>query len=187
MLPELQSILESSNVSTQREVLTALKDRIRWQTNRFVERYCDFDPICQICGDDNYIQYHHTDYAQPYKINILCRNCHAKVHNNNLISPVLIDLQAIAIKDKKINGSFVPLKLKEVETPDNYLKLLRTQKGISSTELGKLIGVTASTICHWEKGKGFPRRDAMIKYAVIFNVPFEDIKNYISESIKSTA
>lgn len=51
------------------------------------------------------------------------------------------------------------------------LKAARKQKGLSQTELGKLLGVQAQTIERWETGKSEPNLEKINKLCEILNVP----------------
>lgn len=64
---------------------------------------------------------------------------------------------------------------------DNFIgeniQRLRKTLGISQEFLGVSIGVTKSTISHWELGRVFPRRHNIIKLATVLNVSTEEIEN----------
>ena len=51
------------------------------------------------------------------------------------------------------------------------LKTARKQKGLSQTELGKLLGVQAQTIGRWETGKIEPNLETINKLCEILNIP----------------
>lgn len=51
------------------------------------------------------------------------------------------------------------------------LKAARKQKGLSQTELGKLLGVQAQTIERWETGKSEPNLETINKLCEILDVP----------------
>lgn len=51
------------------------------------------------------------------------------------------------------------------------LKAARKQKGLSQTELGKLLGVQAQTIGRWETGKIEPNLETINKLCEILNIP----------------
>jgi len=36
--------------------------------------------ICEICGSPNNLEKHHPDYSDPYLIQILCKDCHTRLH-----------------------------------------------------------------------------------------------------------
>lgn len=50
------------------------------------------------------------------------------------------------------------------------LKAARKQKGLSQTELGKLLGVQAQTIGRWETGKSKPNLETVNKLCEILNI-----------------
>lgn len=75
------------------------KDKIRFKTIRYIERYCNLEMKCQICNIENDIQIHHPNYNDYLKINLLCRKHHAELHNFELIPPEVIDLEKIAIQE----------------------------------------------------------------------------------------
>lgn len=35
---------------------------------------------CSMCGCNNNIEIHHTDYTKPLQVTFLCRNCHMIIH-----------------------------------------------------------------------------------------------------------
>ena len=74
------------------------KDKIRFKTIRYIERYCNIDMKCQICNTEENIQIHHPNYNDYLKINLLCKKHHDQLHNFELIPPVIIHLQNIALK-----------------------------------------------------------------------------------------
>ena len=51
------------------------------------------------------------------------------------------------------------------------LKAARKQKGLSQTELGKLLGVQAQTISNWENGKSEPNLKTINKLCDVLNIP----------------
>lgn len=79
-----------------REMNKHEKDKVRFKTIRYVERYCNIERQCQICGSKAEI--HHPNYNEYLKINLLCKEHHRKLHNLELMQPKIIDLEKIAIK-----------------------------------------------------------------------------------------
>ncbi len=59
----------------------------------------------------------------------------------------------------------------------NYICELREKKGISQSELGKLVGVSNAAVSKWENGKSIPPMKTLKMLSVIFNVPVEDLLN----------
>ena len=51
------------------------------------------------------------------------------------------------------------------------LKFARKQKGLSQTELGKLLGVQAQTVGRWETGKSKPNLKTINKLCEVLNIP----------------
>lgn len=58
------------------------------------------------------------------------------------------------------------------------LKAARKQKGLSQTELGKLLGVQAQTISNWENGKSEPNLKTINKLCEALDVP---LRYFINE------
>jgi len=53
--------------------------------NKTRQKTCDIFPfsksdVCFFCGAKENLNRHHLDYNNPYKIIILCRKCHSKLH-----------------------------------------------------------------------------------------------------------
>lgn len=57
----------------------------------------------------------------------------------------------------------------------NYLTKLRTDKGLSQTELGAMVGVTNKAISKWENGEALPRLERLKMLATIFEISVEDL------------
>lgn len=74
------------------------KDKIRFKTIRYIERYCNLKMKCQICKTEEDIQIHHPNYNDYLKVNILCREHHTALHNFELVPPQIINLEEIAVK-----------------------------------------------------------------------------------------
>ena len=77
---------------TEKQLSPKEKNRIRWRTIRYLERYCEIEKKCQICGTLENIQIHHPNYNDYLKINLLCRKHHYEVHNNLIQAPKTINL-----------------------------------------------------------------------------------------------
>ncbi len=75
------------------------KDKIRFKTIRFIERYCNIERKCQICGEKAEI--HHPNYKDWLKVNFLCKTHHTALHNFELIPPQVIDLEKISNRKTK--------------------------------------------------------------------------------------
>lgn len=52
----------------------------------------------------------------------------------------------------------------------NRISILRKQKGLSQTELGKLVGAAQNTVCNWESGSRQPDYETIIKLSKYFDV-----------------
>ena len=74
------------------------KDKIRFRTIRYIERYCNLEMKCQVCGTKEDVQIHHPNYKDYLKVNLLCQKHHNQLHNFELVPPEIIDLKKIAIK-----------------------------------------------------------------------------------------
>lgn len=57
----------------------------------------------------------------------------------------------------------------------NFLYELRTEKGLSQSELGRLVGVSNKAVSKWEMGAAKPRPEKLAKLAEIFGVTIEDL------------
>lgn len=76
------------------------KDKIRFRTIRYIERKCDIERKCQICGEKAEI--HHPNYNDYLKVNLLCKKHHTALHNFELIPPPIINLEEISNKRKEV-------------------------------------------------------------------------------------
>lgn len=52
----------------------------------------------------------------------------------------------------------------------NILKHLRQEKGITQTDLGKLIGTTKAVVSKYENAMSYPPYDVLIKISEVFRV-----------------
>ena len=77
------------------------KNKIRFLTIRFIERHCNIERKCQICGEKAEI--HHPNYKDYLKVNFLCKEHHTALHKFELIPPPIIDLEKIADKTKEVS------------------------------------------------------------------------------------
>lgn len=55
------------------------------------------------------------------------------------------------------------------------LKKLRAEKGYSQAELGKLINVSAATVCNYENGKIKPFINTQIQLASVLGISKEEL------------
>ncbi len=63
----------------------------------------------------------------------------------------------------------------------NHLKEFRARIDVNQQEMGKLVGVSRQTISQIERGDYSPSVTLAIKIAKIFDVPVEDIFEYVEE------
>lgn len=108
MIKELEDEIEKYDFVQQHKILEYIKRRIknnaRYKVNRFVERKLpNLKKKCQVCNSEKNIEFHHVDYSKPYLVNLLCKECHVKYHNNTLgKTPKAMDLEKKVKKNKKI-------------------------------------------------------------------------------------
>lgn len=62
------------------------------------------------------------------------------------------------------------------------LSALRTNAGLTQSQLADKVGVTSVTICMWENGKAIPRLDLAVKTCKILNCIVEDVEEFNYES-----
>lgn len=77
----------------QKQLLRTGKNRVRWKTYRYIERHCNLEMKCQICGTTENVEIHHPNYNDYLKINLLCKKHHTDLHNFELIPPMVINLE----------------------------------------------------------------------------------------------
>ena len=117
------------------------KDKIRQLTYRFIERYCNLEMKCQVCGTDKNIQIHHPNYKDYLKVNILCIKHHNQLHIFELIPPKIIDLEKIAVKKQCI-------KENDKYFEENILNMKKDiyEKEFTCTDLEKKYNLDDDTI-----------------------------------------
>lgn len=54
----------------------------------------------------------------------------------------------------------------------NKIKELREHKKMTQDKLGRLVGVSRSTVAKWESGENMPRARQLISLASVFNQQF---------------
>ncbi len=117
------------------------KDKIRFKTIRYLERYCDLEKKCQICETTQNVEIHHPNYKDYLKVNLLCKKHHTALHNFELIPPKIIDLEEIAT---------VKLQLKEkqdyINENMNEMKKDVIKNGFTYRDLQKKYEISDSTI-----------------------------------------
>lgn len=117
------------------------KDKIRFKTIRYIERYCNLELQCQICKEKAEI--HHPNYNNYLKINLLCKKHHTALHNFELIPPQIINLEEItikkpALKEKQeyIKQQLENMKTDVLENEYTYRDLYK-KYGVSDTTIKK--------------------------------------------------
>lgn len=93
------------------------KDKIRFKTIRYIERYCNLKMKCQICKTEEDIQIHHPNYNDYLKVNILCREHHTALHNFKLVPPKIINLEKVAIirQPQKEKNEYIETHIKNIK------------------------------------------------------------------------
>ena len=66
----------------------------------------------------------------------------------------------------------------------NYICELREKKGLSQSELGKILGVTNKAISKWENGGAYPSSELMLPLAKALGVSIEELYSAISNCKK---
>lgn len=91
------------------------KNKVRYRTIRYIERYCDLQMKCRVCGKRAEI--HHPNNKDYLKINLLCKERHVLLHNFELIPPKVIDLEQIKVKEQpKIEKQeYIKEKLQDIK------------------------------------------------------------------------
>ena len=115
------------------------KNKIRYRTIRYVERYCDLEMRCQICEEKAEI--HHPNYNDYLKINLLCKKHHTALHNFELVPPEIINLETIATK-KQVQKEKTEFIKGQIEN----MKLDVLKNNYTYKDLARKYGVSASTI-----------------------------------------
>lgn len=72
----------------------SFQQKVRKKTNYFINKYCNIDKKCQICGKKAEI--HHVDYNEYLLINLLCKKHHDKIHKDKKIKVPTLDLRKYA-------------------------------------------------------------------------------------------
>lgn len=138
------------------------KDKTRWITIRFIERHCNIEKTCQVCGEED-AQIHHIDYTNPYLINLLCKQCHIKLHKNEIAQQAIINIKNAPyyVESKSVITKAKPIavKIKAYSPWENFgseLKHQRKLKNLSIQKLSDLSGVSKSYLDYLERGKRLP-------------------------------
>lgn len=56
-----------------------------------------------------------------------------------------------------------------------FIRVLRTKRGITQSELAKYLNVSDKTVSKWESGKGLPEIETLLNLSDFFNVSVDDI------------
>ena len=129
------------------------KDKIRFKTIRYIQRYCNLEMKCQNCSKSKNIEIHHPNYNEYLKVNLLCKKCHTKLHNFELIPPSIIDLKKVAVKKPKYQ------EIKEnIESNIENIKQDIKNEGYTYNDLSKKYGISIEVLKKYLLGQ----RDASI-------------------------
>ena len=72
--------------------------------------------------------------------------------------------------------------LKKGGVMDNLIQRERCRLGLRQTELAQRIGVSKQTVCEWEKGRSFPRKETLIRLASVLNTTTDRLLNRDTEA-----
>lgn len=67
------------------------------------------------------------------------------------------------------------------------LQSLREQRGLNKRELADLLGVTAASVSHMEKGIRKPSFEVLVKLSDVFNVPADEFTRMATEPERQPA
>jgi len=66
----------------------------------------------------------------------------------------------------------------------NKLLEMRTQRGLSQTELARMLGVTNKAVSKWETGKSKPTTNVIRKLAALFKIDINELLSMRDEERK---
>ena len=66
----------------------------------------------------------------------------------------------------------------------NIYKKLRKERGLTQTELSKILHVAQTTICKWENEKTIPDQTMLLRLSSFFNVPVDTLLKNTESIIK---
>lgn len=104
--------------------------------------------VCEVCGTNERVHAHHSDYAKPLDVRWLCFVCHQKTH------PVDSDDKAVKFggaKKARLSGQDNPNASLRNQDVAAILKMLEI--GISQAKIGRAFGVSQVTISRIKLGK----------------------------------
>ena len=64
----------------------------------------------------------------------------------------------------------------------NYICQLREKKGLSQSELGKILGVSNKAVSKWETGASYPSTEMMLPLAQALGTTIEELYTVVSQS-----
>ena len=68
----------------------------------------------------------------------------------------------------------------------HFIAALRTEKGLSQSELGAMLGVTNKAVSRWETGRGYPDTALLLKLSEILGVTVDELlKGELSSAVPS--
>lgn len=117
------------------------KDKVRFKTIRYVERYCNLEMKCQICDTKENIEIHHPNYNDYLKANLLCKKHHNQLHNFELVPPRVIDLEKIATKKPALEE-----RQRYIKQQLENMKIDILKNSYTYQDLYKKYGISATTI-----------------------------------------
>lgn len=125
------------------------KNKTRYKTIRYIERYCNLEMKCQICNAKKNVQIHHPNYKDYLKINLLCIKHHNALHRFELIPPPVINLEEIAIAKPIQKEKMEYIKSQMMNIKNDIMKNKYTY-----SQLSEKYGIAGGTIKrHLEKDK----------------------------------
>lgn len=116
------------------------KDKVRFKTIRYVERYCDLKMKCQICNTNKDLEIHHPNYNDYLKINLLCKKHHNQLHNFELVPPEIIDLEKNSKKPPQQE------KQEQIKMQTENMKIDILENNYTYNDLSNKYKIESSTI-----------------------------------------
>ena len=170
-LEEYKEFLEKTKYKNRQK--REEKNKIRYRTIRYVERYCDLEMKCQICNTTEDVQIHHPNYNDYLKVNFLCIKHHNQLHNFELVPPEIIDLENIAVK-KQLQKQ----KQEYIKSQIQNMKQDILKNGYSYKEIADKYKITEGTIKrHLEKEENWQLIEKKLKEAGKINESVSKMKH----------
>lgn len=164
------------------------KDKIRFRTIRYIERYCNLKMKCQICKSEEDVEIHHPNYKDYLKVNLLCKHHHTQLHNFELVPPEIIDLEVIAVK-KPVQKETNQKIMSQIEN----IKIDILSKNFTYQDLYKKYGYTSETLKRrlrkqedWDRLKGALKENAKRKAIIKGNSNKENFLTKYKEKFNLT-